>query len=253
MQAENVLLEPVYSFTIEVPTEQIGRAMADIQKRNGSFSTPVTEGERSILTGTVPASTMGEYQRELAAYSRGQGQLSLSLKGYEPCHNTEEVVAAIGYEPERDTENPASSVFCAHGAGFVVDWWQVPEYAHLESGINLEPEEEGEIPGAGQIPVRGALQNRSGGSSDYITQEEIEEIFRKTYGKSGQDYAPYRYHSRNTGSVVRAGENSAGGASGEEKSGENRYGKDRQGNRKEEAAEEYFLVDGYNIIFAGRN
>ena len=121
MQAENVLLEPVYSFTIEVPTEQIGRAMADIQKRNGSFSTPVTEGERSILTGTVPASTMGEYQRELAAYSRGQGQLSLSLKGYEPCHNTEEVVAAIGYEPERDTENPASSVFCAHGAGFVVD------------------------------------------------------------------------------------------------------------------------------------
>lgn len=250
MQAENVLLEPVYSFTIEVPTEQIGRAMADIQKRNGSFSTPVTEGERSILTGTVPASTMGEYQRELAAYSRGQGQLSLSLKGYEPCHNTEEVVAAIGYEPERDTENPASSVFCAHGAGFVVDWWQVPEYAHLESGINLEPEEEGEIPGAGQIPVRGALQNRSGGSSDYITQEEIEEIFRKTYGKSGQDYAPYRYHSRNTGSVVRAGENSAGGASGEEKSGENRYGKDRQGNRKEEAAEEYFLVDGYNIIFA---
>ena len=250
MQAENVLLEPVYSFTIEVPTEQIGRAMADIQKRNGSFSTPVTEGERSILTGTVPASTMGEYQRELAAYSRGQGQLSLSLKGYEPCHNTEEVVAAIGYEPERDTENPASSVFCAHGAGFVVDWWQVPEYAHLESGINLEPEEEGEIPGAGQIPVRGALQNRSGGRSDYITQEEIEEIFRKTYGKSGQDYAPYRYHSRNTGSVVRAGENSAGGASGEEKSGENRYGKDRQGNRKEEAAEEYFLVDGYNIIFA---
>ena len=83
-----------------------------------------------------------------------------------------------------------------------------------------------------------------------MTQEEIEEIFRKTYGKSGQDYAPYRYHSRNTGSVVRAGENSAGGASGEEKSGENRYGKDRQGNRKEEAAEEYFLVDGYNIIFA---
>ena len=266
MQAESVLLEPVFSFVLEVPTEQLGRAMSDVQRMHGSFEPPVTEGETSVLRGSAPASEMGDYQREVNAYTRGRGRLSCTLKGYEPCHNPEEVIRERGYDPEGDVENPSSSVFCAHGSGFVVEWSRVPEYAHVENGWRSGEKENGSggeaagRAGAGRPgAAAGGRESQTGqGRSDYITQEEIEEIFQRTYGKSVQAYAPYRYHQQNTGS------RNSGMARGEE---EERAGQEKPGSgagnkasrnkdsrkkpfREEYFQEEYFLVDGYNIIFA---
>lgn len=244
MRAESVLLEPVFSFSLEVPTEQIGRAMSDIQRMSGSFEPPVTEGEFSILTGSAPVATMRGYQREVNAYTRGLGRLSCTLKGYEPCHNAEEVIRETGYDAESDLENPSSSVFCAHGAGFVVNWREVPDYAHLESiWSRTESAGCGEGDEAGLMNFRAvhAAQTSGGnsqtgsGRNDYITQEEIEEIFRRTYGKSVQSYAPYRYHQQNTGNTVCREEQTEEGGSA------------YRGSKEREA---YFLVDGYNIIFA---
>ena len=313
MQSESVLLEPVLSFILEVPAGQVGRAMSDIQRMCGRFDTPRMEGEYAILNGSAPAAAMRGYQSEVNAYTRGLGRLSCSLKGYEPCHNAEQVIEQFGYYPEADLENPASSVFCAHGAGFVVPWDQVPEYAHLESGwketmcaAEAEGAEAEDISSAGgegpwsgtgrtqSVPGgpgshgtgagrgmsardRGAAAGRAraadGGrqsGSDYITQEEIEEIFTRTYGKSSSDYTPYRYYQQNTGRALprenQAGrdcddDNSGGGHVGREDfgrgqlsgSGENRNAQGvsmaspRRGCEKKE---EYLLVDGYNIIFA---
>lgn len=133
MRAQNVLLEPVYSFRLEIPQEQIGRAMTDIQRMNGTFEPPQTEGEFAILCGSAPVACMRGYQQEVTSYSRGRGKLFCTLQGYAACHNAEEVMAAAGYDPEADLENPPSSVFCAHGAGFVVSWDQVEDYMHLEA------------------------------------------------------------------------------------------------------------------------
>ncbi|MCM1540715.1 MAG: TetM/TetW/TetO/TetS family tetracycline resistance ribosomal protection protein [Blautia sp.] len=261
MQCQSVLLEPVFSYTLEVPTEQLGRAMSDIQRMHGSFDSPVTEGENSVLKGSVPVAAAGDYQKEVSAYTRGHGRFSCVLKGYEPCHNTEEVLARIGYDPDGDLENPASSVFCAHGAGFLVDWQQVPEYAHVESGKFLAggamqiadlmrtedaawPEKKTEGSNAAEAIGRRpkTKQKKNGSGSDYITQEEIEEIFQRTYGKGRQDYEPYRYHGRNTGSIVY----------GEQENGvKNSHPVEKEPKlHAMEAKEEYFLVDGYNIIFA---
>jgi len=253
MQCESVLLEPVFSYTLEVPVEQLGRAMSDIRRMHGSFDSSSTEGEYSVLKGSVPAAGADGYQREVNAYTRGQGRFSCVLKGYEPCHNTEEVLQQVGYDPDSDPENPSSSVFCAHGAGFLVDWRQVPEYAHVESGRTFFPEtedasEKGALwrdamygeDAAGIGHASGAAgwrpKGKQGGRSDVITQEEIEEIFQRTYGKGKQDYEPYRYHGRNTGSIV---------CGGQEKRTEKEYRP-----RPAEQKEEYLLVDGYNIIFA---
>lgn len=255
MQCECLLLEPVFSYVLEVPTEQLGRAMSDIRKMHGSFEDPVTEGDRSILQGSVPVSEAGDYQQKVNAYTRGYGRFSCTVKGYEPCHNTDEVLECFGYDPDSDLENPSSSVFCAHGAGFLVDWQQVPEYAHVESGWSADLGQsavewrEGEPgPGSAEWTDRAApdgaatgrrpREKAAGSSSDYITQEEIEEIFQRTYGKSKQDYEPYRYHGRNTGSVVYGRREK-----GEAKEAEYRL-------RPEEKKEAYLLVDGYNIIFA---
>lgn len=302
MQGESVLLEPVFAFCLEVPLENLGRAMSDVQRMSGSFQAPVTEGEYAVLTGTAPAVEMQGYQRELSAYSKGLGRLACNLKGYEPCHNAEEVIAEIDYQAEADLENPSSSVFCAHGAGFVVSWDKVAEYAHLESDWESLTEDEfsedvnregrdglpeavsrhGSISslavrnnsGSGRSDRSGSPSQTGSGASDYITQEEIEEIFQRTYGKTGKDYAPYRYHQRNTGREVRAwdsdadrgtgvaaereaGTNSEQGAAarvrGEaEKEADITSGKKTAAKAgiKPEKREEYLLVDGYNIIFA---
>lgn len=297
MQSEGVLLEPVLAFTLEVPTDQLGRAMSDIRRMYGSFESPVTEGERSILTGSVPASEFGFYQREVNSYTRGRGRLSCTLKGYEPCHNTEQVVAKIGYDPEADLENPSSSVFCAHGAGFLVNWDQVKEYAHVESGWRQESAESEQdledismgkdIAAAAvnrQRSIAGAVPSQTGsGRSDYITQDEIEEIFQRTYKKGRQDYEPYRYHSRchgrNPGTTVQAGgaveteavmkadtaveagtATGAGAVTEAYSSGQSVGRDDERASRPHQAhsrnrsaqekPEEYLLVDGYNIIFA---
>ena len=127
-KAKSQLLEPYYEFRLEVPSEQVGRSMTDIQKMLGEFDPPKTEGEMTVLTGSAPVVTMRDYQKEVISYTSGRGRLSCTLKGYYPCHNQEEVVEAVGYDPEADLENPTGSVFCAHGAGFVVNWDQVEDY-----------------------------------------------------------------------------------------------------------------------------
>ena len=225
-KSRSVLLEPVFAFTLEVPTSSIGRAMSDIQKMHGNFAPPRTEGDMSILTGSAPVATMRDYQQEVNTYTRGHGRLSCILKGYEPCHNAEQVIADRGYDPEADLENPTGSVFCAHGAGFVVNWEQVDEYAHVESIRQSGPVENSED----SLPNRGGYRS----FSSNISQEEIEEIFRKTYGKGKDDTKGFRrYHKSNKREYAFGSSTGTSGA----------Y-------RPKEKAEEYFLVDGYNIIFA---
>lgn len=249
---KSILLEPWFDFQLEVPTETLGRAMSDITRMNGRFDAPVTDGENSILTGSVPVASMGDYGREVAAYTKGHGRLSCTLKGYEPCHNTEEVLAACAYDPEADTANPTGSVFCAHGAGFLVPWEQVPEYAHVESGWTPEPDEDGKCADAAASAGISA-QNRSqtmaqrqtgSGVERVITQEEIEEIFRQTYGKKAED--PHRFRRYHTSSGSR------NGYAGSKDGGDavNAANCSRNTGAQQEKPEEYLLVDGYNIIFA---
>lgn len=138
MQAKSVLLEPWYRFTLTLPTEMVGRAITDIRAMCGEFDTPENSGSLSTLRGTVPASELTDYADTVAAYTQGRGQLQLALEGYKPCHNTDAVVAELGYQPEADLENTPDSVFCAHGAGFTVKWNEVTQYMHLESGIKEE-------------------------------------------------------------------------------------------------------------------
>ena len=140
MQAESLLLEPQYAFRLAVPTEQIGRAISDIRAKNGAFTGPETEGEFSVLTGRAPVSLMTDYAAEVAAYTRGRGRLSLENGGYDLCHNPDAVIAAADYDPERDTENPADSVFCSHGAGTVIPWNQVRDYMHIDTGYGRQKE-----------------------------------------------------------------------------------------------------------------
>ena len=142
MQASSVLLEPWYRFTLTLPTEQIGRAITDFRAMSAQLEPPETVGELSSLKGLVPASELGDYATHLASYTQGRGQLQLALSGYGPCHNPEEVVESLGYQPEADLENTPDSVFCAHGAGFTVKWDQVREHMHLDSGwgrVRSEP------------------------------------------------------------------------------------------------------------------
>lgn len=220
MQAENVLLEPYYTFRLEVPTEMIGRAMTDIQRMYGEASSPETEGEMSVLTGSAPVATMRDYQREVAGYTKGRGRLSLELKGYAPCHNSEEVIESIGYDSNRDTQNPAGSVFCAHGAGFNVPWDKVPEYMHIES--QLKKKEDKNVRPEGKVPVgKEAPQMPSWNAKE---EKELEEIFIRTYGK-------YETKPRNLSKTVSAPSE--------------KYRK-----KKDPSLTEYLLVDGYNVIFA---
>ena len=137
MRAQNVLLEPYYDFRLELPPENVGRAMSDIGKLSGTFSPPETAGDTAVLTGCAPVSTIYGYAAEVTSYTKGRGKLSFTLKGYAPCHNAEEVIAASGYDPARDLENPADSVFCAHGAGFTVRWDHVADYMHIDTGLRF--------------------------------------------------------------------------------------------------------------------
>lgn len=238
-KAKSVLLEPYFAFKMELPTECLGRAMSDVQRMYGSFDAPETFGGKSILTGSVPVSTMRDYQREFHTYTRGYGRMTCTLKGYEICHNEEEVIAQISYDAEGDLENPTGSVFCAHGAGFVVDWTQVDDYAHVENNWKSPVESETQNAEPGRM-IEGRKEGRSVG--DYITQEEIEEIFRKTYGKKEEDKNHYRRYHKS-----RRREWEFGGAAGEYNAGAVKQ-KPKSGYSGKK--EEYLLVDGYNIIFA---
>lgn len=200
---------------------------------NGRFDPPKTLGERSVLVGEAPVATMRGYQTEVSSYTKGCGYLVCTLKGYAPCHNTEEVLSQIGYDPDGDTENPSSSVFCSHGAGFVVQWNQVFSYAHLPPREVLEKREDD---GAYRLHVPEREAQTGSGKEKVITNEEIDRIFRETYRKNTAEYEPYRYSGRQAKGVYGVERVSA-----EEKP---------YVYRPVEKSEEYFLVDGYNIIFA---
>ncbi len=214
------LLEPWYAFRLELPAENLGRALNDIQRMEGSFDPPETspDGQTATLTGKAPAAAMGSYPMEVVGYTRGRGRLSLTLDGYRPCHNTQQVVEAAGYEPEHDVENPADSVFCAHGAGFVVPWDQVRNYMHVDSGWGRAKPAEAAAPAA---PQRRAAAYRATLEED----EELLKIFERTYGPIKRDpLAAFRPVQKRERPDFAA--------------------------EQWTIAPEYLLVDGYNIIFA---
>ena len=235
-KAKSQLLEPYYEFRLEVPSEQVGRSMTDIQKMLGEFDPPKTEGEMTVLTGSAPVVTMRDYQKEVISYTSGRGRLSCTLKGYYPCHNQEEVVEAVGYDPEADLENPTGSVFCAHGAGFVVNWDQVEEYMHVESGWNAPAGQETKP----EKPV--TARNWKEENEKYLaTEKELEEIFERTYGPI-----------RKLGEEPPAGRSVKGWKKSRRDPLEG-YGKstsDYKQKKTPDGEKEYLLVDGYNIIFA---
>ena len=177
MQAKSVLLEPWYAFTLVCPTEQIGRAITDIRAMGGEFDAPDSCGSLSTLKGLVPASEVKDYADTVAAYTQGRGRLQLTLHGYAPCHNTDAVVAQIGYDPEADVENTPDSVFCAHGAGFNVKWHQVKDYMHLESGLKEDK--------APQIITRNVHADDK--ELERIMQREFGEIRRPQYGVKSEN------------------------------------------------------------------
>ncbi len=247
-KAKSILLEPVYEFRLEIPQECVGRAMTDIGKMQGKFSDPEMNGNFAVLTGTAPVATMQEYPMEVAAYTKGEGRIFLSPGGYEPCHNEEEVIASIGYDSEADLANPTGSVFCAHGAGFVVPWDEVENYMHVET--EWDEDDAGsvmrDVPAVNTVPSAGAGQSgsmssavgqttrKSGGSAVgafSAEDKELAEIFNRTYGKSeskgktGNAYDPMSVVHRP--SMPRKVEI-----------------------KPQERQEEYLLVDGYNIIFS---
>ena len=217
MLAKSQLLEPWYAFRLEVPAENIGRAMSDIQRMEGTFDPPESGEETAVLTGFAPVSTMRSYPMEVVSYTRGRGHLSLTLDGYRPCHNAQEVIAAIGYEPEHDLDNPADSVFCAHGAGFVVPWDQVRGHMHVDSGWgkSTRPEQEAAVPQRRAMAYRATLEEDA----------ELLKIFERTYGPIKRDpLAAFRPVQKRERPDFAA--------------------------EQWEIAPEYLLVDGYNIIFA---
>ncbi len=254
-RGKNVLLEPWLSYRLEVPTEAVGRAMADITRMHGSFEAPVTEGERAILQGRVPAATMRDYGAEVTAYTHGHGSLSCVNEGYAPCHNTEEVMAACAYDPEADVENPTGSVFCAHGAGYYVPWNEVADHAHTESTWSGNKEEDdgaqGENPEGVQLPPR---RERYAGRERFISQEEIEEIFRQSYRMDTSALNPFsrgQKWQKSAGKSRSFGAEAAAATAPESMPAEDKY-RNRKGNADADVQppEEYLLVDGYNIIFA---
>lgn len=224
-KAESVLLEPYYEFRIELPSENVGRAMTDIQNRFGKFEAPETLGERTILTGIAPVSTFSGYQKDVIAYTGGRGRISLTLKGYDLCHNQEEVVAARGYDSELDLANPTGSVFCAHGAGFVVDWDEVEEYMHMERTLDQTGEE-----GLAEV----TLPKRRHSSIE-LTQEELDAIYVRTPDPVKQNHGSVTVYAKE--------KDREPGSAYEDPKWERRR-------REKEGRQEYLLVDGYNIIFS---
>lgn len=219
MEADSILLEPYYSFRLELPEQLVGKAMTDIDIMNGSCEISQTHGGMTVLEGSAPVSSMRNYQKEVVAYTKGHGRLFCNLKGYEPCINSTDVIEEIGYTPERDVENPTSSIFCAHGSGFIVEWDEVKKYMHLESYLKKK----------GDSADKTFANKKRYTQQNFISNEEIDQIIDKTfYANQGKKSAWKR------------------------KTMEEEYYKSlRLGNASRDATakEEYLLVDGYNIIF----
>lgn len=220
-QAKSVLLEPYYEFELEVPQQMVGRAMTDVDKMFGTCEITSSEGDMTVITGEAPVATMWEYPKEVIAYTKGQGKLTCSLKGYGKCHNEQEVINQIGYDSESDFVNPTSSVFCAHGSGFIVEWDQVKDYMHLESILSENKSEDMKLQ-ACEITPKGPVD-------DWIDTDEIDAILAKTYNSNKKEEGRSRYQKKkkefsNT-PVTKTW-------------------------KAPEKRDEYLLVDGYNIIFA---
>lgn len=227
-KAKSILLEPIYEFTLEVPTNMVGRAMSDVQKMYGDIVISDNQNpgnmETTILTGTCPVITMQEYAREVLSYTRGCGRLECQMKGYMPCHNPEEVIEKMNYDPDRDLENPCGSVFCSHGAGVTIDWSQVEEHMHLELVYQEEESENRQEAMERKMIIRQA--------STSIGTDEIDAILNRTYGanKKGSDYVPkYGWNRHKSSEKIES------------------VTRVYKGTPKREA---YLLVDGYNIIYA---
>lgn len=241
-QAQSVLLEPYYEYRLEAPERFIGRAMTDLKMRQAaekeaeiSLEQPnaahaagvVLEGIEdgmAVLTGRAPVSVLQEYAKEVAAYTKGEGRLSFSYGGYDICHNSAEVIARIGYDSETDPANPTGSVFCAHGAGFYVEWSLVPEYMHLESILLKRRKEKEEA----------ALRVQSGDKEEgWLAAEEVDAILAKTYGANKRDKSVPRKGYKTSRHIISA------------KTEPTEHTKPL----KEDLREAYLLVDGYNIIY----
>lgn len=252
---ESILLEPVYAFSLEVPVDCIGRAMTDIRNRFGKHETPeyITREDEdvAVLTGTAPVATMQDYMTEVHSYTKGMGRLTLELKGYDVCHNSAEVVEYIGYDSEEDTENPTGSVFCAHGAGFVVPWNEVPEHMHLEYVCDSE----GHVMHKGGLAydleaqaesLRGLAKRReadrlakSAAASSWELDQELQQIYAREFGMNKEDMLDY--------------ERKKWAKKSEKKEAVPHQKLDKKGNPiypKKPILEECLIVDGYNIIFA---
>ena len=231
-KAKSVLLEPVYEFRLELPADKVGRAMADIQKMYGEFQLSDSEGEYSVVTGFAPVSLMRDYQKEVMAYTSGHGRLFCTLKGYMPCHNADEVIEEMNYDSESDLENPTGSVFCAHGAGFIVPWYEVEDYMHLELQTPMQKQVEEEIPMPKRTPQEAEAYLKEGVQNE----EELRAIFERTYGavkreRQGWERVSKRNPNRNPSARSSETENT-------------------RNEKKREPIKEYLLEDGYNIIFA---
>lgn len=216
MQAESVLLEPYYAFRLELPDACVGRAMNDIQRMDGTFDPPQQQGDSTVLTGTAPVAAMCNYWTEVAAYTKGRGRLSCTANGYAPCHNAAQVIETVGYDAEHDTENTADSVFCSHGAGHVVRWDEVRAHAHVDSGVRLEADE------PEPVPVRRGAAPSSGLDDD----KELRALFERTYGPIKDRGFEAFQQSRKKAPTL-----------------EQLY-------VTRIRADDYLLVDGYNIVFA---
>lgn len=289
MMTESVLLEPYYNFRLEIPQESLGRALTDLQQMGANFTQPDLEEGRSVITGSAPVSRIGNYAESLAAYTRGEGQITCTLKGYAPCVNAEEVIAASGYDPELDLRNPTGSVFCSHGAGTPVPWYEVRERMHVDSGwrdpsdgprtgkamLGYDDEWDGEewdsdswsddlaYGGAGRTGLRAGVKKEEKPSSFserearfFAEEEELRRIFERTYGpirsRFGEDADPDGVFGSDAGRGGRSGRGGKG------------YGKYKKAARvisaeppdprshaaKKVSEKEYLLIDGYNIIFA---
>ena len=224
--AESILLEPFYQFRLEIPAESVGRAMTDLTKMNGEFQPPEINGEKAVLIGSAPVSQMRDYHKEVIAYTRGRGHLFCTLKGYEKCSNQDEVIQQRGYDAEADQENPTGSVFCAHGAGFIVPWDQVYDYMHLDGILARKHDNISEETNTKTRQTSAVYASSRGWGDD----NELEEIFNRTYGNSNGDRIGWRrknVQDQGARIVTTSYESSK---------------------KKEE--KEYLLVDGYNIIFA---
>ena len=265
MMTESVLLEPFYSFRMEIPQESLGRALTDLQQMGANFTQPDLEEGRSVITGSAPVSRIANYAEQLAAYTRGEGQITCTLKGYEPCTNAEEIIAASGYDPELDLRNPPGSVFCSHGAGTPVPWYEVRERMHVDSGWR-DPsdgpmtgkallgyteedmwEEDLSYGSAGRTGLRAGVRKEekpvSFGEREarfFAEEDELRRIFERTYGPIKSRFSD---DEPDNGRSAKSWKRASRVISAEPP--------DKRSHAARKVSEkEYLLIDGYNIVFA---